>query len=1379
MRRLGLALLVSLLPAAVAAQDDKDRITRFLEENLSGAGRAVVIDGFRGALSSRATMDRMTIADSEGVWITLDGVVLDWNRLAVLQGDISINELSAEAITVARAPVADDGALPSPEAPGFALPDLPVSVNIGRIGATRVVLGEALLGQEVTGRLEASATLAGGEGRGSLVIDRLDGPTGRIALDASFANASSQLVLSLDMVEAAGGLAATALDLPGLPATEFSVQGAGPLSAFAARMRLATDGVERLAGTLTLRSEGDGSTGFAADLGGDIAPLLVPEHAAFFGPDVRLTANGSREAIGRLALSDFALVARSLRLGGSVVVGPDGLPEKVDVSGRIADPAGGPVLLPISASDPTRVQSADITLAYDAAAGEGWTASALAAAVERRDMTIAGLVLRGSGRITRAAGGTALPVVGGNFAFAAEGLAPVNPALAQALGPRISGALTAFWQRGSGVVNIGRLALTGADFDAQVSGTVDGLDSGLALAGRVSGQAADLSRFAGLAGRPVAGSGSFAFEGGGSPLGGAFDVQGTVTGTDLGLGIAEVDSLLRGAATVDVSAVRGEQGIVLRNLTLATATGARLAAQGTVATAGSVLTADLSLPDLSVLGDAYGGALTGQAGFTGTPAAGRVTLTGRSDSLRVGVAEVDGLLRGTGKLDLDVAFDGDRVQVAKGEVVTAQVQADVRGTWAPGGSDLTATFALPDAGVLGARYAGSLRGNAAFSGTAQDARVVLAGTGRDLAVGLPEVDGLLRGETLLDVDAAVQGTRVTLGRANLGNRQITAAVTGTWAPDGSDLVARLTLPSLAVLGPGYGGSLQAEARLEGTPAAGRIALDGTGRNITVSQPEADRLLRGDSTVRLRAGLEDGRLQIDEAKLRTPQIDAGASGTVTGESRRLQVEARLVNLGVLLPEFPGPLTVAGTVADDGRGYDLNLTAKGPGGIDARTAGRIGSGFAQADLTIGGTAQAGLANAFLGDRAIDGQVGFDLRLNGPLALRSLSGPVRLSGGRLADPALPFSLTGLAGTATLGGGSVNLSVGADVTSGGRIEVSGTAGLAAPYAGNLAVQLAAIGLRDPQLYETTLDGTVTVSGPLTGGAVIGGTILLDETEVRVPSTGLGGTVGLPDLRHVNEPAPVRQTRARAGLLGEAGTSAGGSSAGGGGDYALDLSVRARNRIFVRGRGLDAELGGGVELNGTLANIVASGGFELIRGRLDILGKRLTLDRANLSFQGDLMPLLDVQASSQSDGVTASVLINGRADAPVVTFASTPELPEDEVLAHLLFGQGLDNLSTFQALQLASAVATLAGRGGDGLVGKLRKGFGLDDLDVTSGSDGESTVRAGKYLAEGIYSQVEVESGGKSKVTLNLDLRRGLTARGSVGSDGDASLGLFLERDY
>ena len=87
---------------------------------------------------------------------------------------------------------------------------------------------------------------------------------------------------------------------------------------------------------------------------------------------------------------------------------------------------------------------------------------------------------------------------------------------------------------------------------------------------------------------------------------------------------------------------------------------------------------------------------------------------------------------------------------------------------------------------------------------------------------------------------------------------------------------------------------------------------------------------------------------------------------------------------------------------------------------------------------------------------------------------------------------------------------------------------------------------------------------------------------------------------------------------------------------------------------------------------------------------------------------------------------IKGRATDPTVTFVSQPELPQEEVLARLLFGRDLTSLSAFQAAQLASAVATLAGKGGDGIMSKLRKGFGLDDLDISTNAEGQTEVKAG-----------------------------------------------------
>jgi translocation and assembly module TamB len=118
-------------------------------------------------------------------------------------------------------------------------------------------------------------------------------------------------------------------------------------------------------------------------------------------------------------------------------------------------------------------------------------------------------------------------------------------------------------------------------------------------------------------------------------------------------------------------------------------------------------------------------------------------------------------------------------------------------------------------------------------------------------------------------------------------------------------------------------------------------------------------------------------------------------------------------------------------------------------------------------------------------------------------------------------------------------------------------------------------------------------------------------------------------------------------------------------------------------------------------------------------------------------------------------------------------------VLSQLLFGRGLQNISALQALQLANAVATLAGRSGEGLVSKLRSGFGLDDLDITTAEDGSTALRAGKYIAENVYTEIEVGQGGKSRINLNLDLREGVTLKGRIGADGETGVGIFVEKDY
>jgi translocation and assembly module TamB len=316
-----------------------------------------------------------------------------------------------------------------------------------------------------------------------------------------------------------------------------------------------------------------------------------------------------------------------------------------------------------------------------------------------------------------------------------------------------------------------------------------------------------------------------------------------------------------------------------------------------------------------------------------------------------------------------------------------------------------------------------------------------------------------------------------------------------------------------------------------------------------------------------------------------------------------------------------------------------------------------------------------------------------------------------------------------------------------------------------------------DPELYEVILGGGLTFDGPLTGGALIAGAVQLEQTEIRVPESGFSSASDLVGLTHVNEPGPVLETRIKAGLVNTGEDRLGASEPGR--PFRLDLTISAPSRVFVRGRGIDAELGGQIRLAGTTEAVIPAGQFSLIRGRLDILGKRLVLSEAELDLAGRLVPNLRVVAENRGQDVTSQVTVEGPADDPTITFSSVPQLPQEEVLAQLLFGRDLSRLSALQAAQLANAVAVLAGRGGEGIVSRLRSGFGLDDLDVTTTADGETALTAGRYLTENVYTEIQTGLGGETSVSLNFDLRDGVTARARVETNGDSALGLFIQRDY
>lgn len=1301
--------LILIWPAAALAQDDdEDRgfLVGLLESSLGGEGRIVRIDGFAGALSSRATIERITIADDQGIWLTLEDVAMQWNRRALFRAAIDIQELRAGRIELPRLPAAAPGGdLPAPEATPFALPDLPASINITQLDLAEVVLGAPVLGDPATFSVTGAAALADGAGSTRITATRTDVALDVFEVTAAYANDTRDLSLDLQLREGAGGLVSGMLNIPDRPSVDLTVSGAGVLSDFGATLDLRTDDTQRLTGTLALQSEADGPMVFDAALDGDVSALFLQEYRAFFGTDVALTARGSSDADGALSLEAFSLDTRALQLSGRAELNSDAWPTLLDIEGTLADPDGEPLRLP----GDTRLAGASLAVDFDADQSDALVARINATGLEQPDAAVDQIALDFDGTLSGAVG--AIGAMAGRLNVDANGVALSDPGLAQAVGSALSGGFDIAYADDAPLA-LTDLTLASAAWALMGEAKISGFDEGFETTFDTALVTQDLSAFAELAGLNLSGAGDLALSGT-AALGGFFDIEVRGQTRELALGIAQADTLLAGQTDLILAARRDTTGTFVDRLTLENAA-LDLTASADLRTGGSVARFSAALADVGQVTEAVDGPLTvdGTAIQMGEVWDFSAGLTGPLNSTATG----------TGR----VAPDSTEItlEAAVGDLSPLVPQFE-------GGAELTATARQAD-GVW--QFDSTIEGPAQtraevtgqFDGTNVTARYdVAVPTINAFAPGVP-------GGATLNGDVAQTAEGWTFDAAVTGPYESAGTISGTYA-DSLTSDFDLRLPDVGAVAPGVNGPLALDGTLSQIPEGWEVVTD-------VAGPYS-------SSGRVSASLRAGVL--------------GAGYALT-----------LPNVAPLVPGLVGSMTVNGTAQQDGADYDIIARIAGPSGATATATGRV-RGNGTLDLATRGQVQLGLANPFIAPRTIIGTADFDLSVNGPPALGSVSGQISTQGAQLATPSLPVSVSDLSGAARLSGGQAVLDFTGAISEGGSIGISGPITLTGNYPAQLDVSLNAVTLRDPQLYNTTVDGQVALRGPLTGGAAISGQINLGETDVRVPSSGISTFGAVPDITHIGATRPVMRTRERAGLVQTRNETTTGSA------YPLDIQINAPNRIFVRGRGIDAEMGGQLRLSGTTADMISTGQFNLIRGRIDVLTKRFELTEGRVALQGRFEPLLRLVAETPTSAGSARIVVEGPADDPEVTFESTPDAPQDQVLAQIFFGRDITQLSAFQALQLASAVAALAGQGGEGIVSRLRGSFGLDDLDVTSDEEGNTAVRAGRYISENVYTDVTVGGAEGPEVSLNIDLTPNITARGTLGADANTGIGIFIERDY
>ena len=218
---------------------------------------------------------------------------------------------------------------------------------------------------------------------------------------------------------------------------------------------------------------------------------------------------------------------------------------------------------------------------------------------------------------------------------------------------------------------------------------------------------------------------------------------------------------------------------------------------------------------------------------------------------------------------------------------------------------------------------------------------------------------------------------------------------------------------------------------------------------------------------------------------------------------------------------------------------------------------------------------------------------------------------------------------------------------------------------------------------------------------------------------------------------------------------------------------------------GLDSEWGIDIALRGTVDDPRIGGNANLVRGDYTFAGTRFELTRGRILFDVNeaINPRLDVLAETAKNGTNVDIAITGNAQSPAIAFSSDPALPEEEILARLLFGGSVTSLSATDALQLAAALAAFQG-GGGGLdpIGELRRSIGLDQLRIVSADPliGRGTgIAIGKNITRSIYVELITDGRGYSATQVEYRITSWLALLGTVSTIGRDSVLLQVSRDY
>ena len=1379
----------------------------------------------KGSLFNRASIESITVFDRQGLSFELQNFQLDWTVLSLLHGQVDIQRLSIETLKITRQPV-------SPEQPQQSsksyLSILLLRLKLKEMQINELALDKSLAGVAARFKIEANADLAdyrhGLSAR--LLAERLDRPDDVFKAQLAFNAANQNFKVQVSASEASGGFVAALLGMPQRPALALEFSGKGPLDTWRADWSVSKAGQPVVLGGVRLDREGERHR-LALEFSGHMQTFFPRSSSALMAGKARGAVHGHFTGLKSFDARHINLMTDALALhaaGGFEVA-------KHYVYGSLSLRAGRDDNSPLTFVLPNNDQLSVRKLQVSANLPDQRLARNVSLEIVAQDVThaqaeVAAFQLKANAKQLDAAGTS--PLFAEHFEVQAttKGFSSPIGGLVDAVGTKpqlnISGSFEA------STLTVDRFHVDGSE--TQIIGR------GVISANRQTGTASlavdDISCFTELFGEHIAGRLNLKTAISAEAGKGRYDFSFEGKADELNLGQGVWSKLAGDSVELSGNIARDDAGKITLQKLDAAGDVLSFSTQGVYAHNDIEFDHTLKIIDLSAL----------HADLSG---AGRLDmrLRGAPDNLssRIRGVPEKAAWRGTAIEGITLRFDGQgpleahsgQIELA-GTVERQRLAGRARLTLGSSGlialqktkieigrnsltgnikferkAKMSAKFALKAPhladlnAIAGRNISGAMTGELTLSRDSREAAFILnadapfisfAGiTSKNVnaVAALRTFDNAIGGHASLKVDAfsnenltarslslelREDGKRMAFDGKGLIN-DASLSLGGSFKPSGKSIEVSINNAGLD----SKPFKLNLAHRAQVTIAENGLTFNSFRLSTNGGFAELGGHIRADN-LDLRMRIQKLPAQIANIFLPKLELDGTISGSahvigpLVDTATKIKATWKQATARRLRDLYIPPVTIAlnGNVYNDKA--NVRIEMRGPHSLALSV-----KGNAQLkpdhpiQLQVSGNVPLALSNTALASRAtrFGGYANVSGSVSGTLNQPRLNVKIQIPDASVYDPQSGIKIKRMVALLGLTENGLQIdSLTGESELGGALFVSGTISSAdegAPQA-DITIELKQFRFDDRQLMAGEMDSTIALTGPL-NTLTASGSIFLRRLDVMVPST-LPSSIAELNVQHVNAPKFLAK-HTKSDKLSASGSDQMRIN--------LDLHLDAANRIFVRGRGLDVQMGGNLKVRGRSTAPLTEGTFTMQRGTLNILGRRLDFHRGNIFFHGALEPVLDMAAVTVVDGVSIVVTISGAASRPIFRFTSTPELPGDEIIARLLFNKALVGLSPLQLVQMASEVDKIGGlSSGPSLLDELKSSAGIDVLDMTTDQTGAATLSAGRYVTDKTFIGVKQgATANSSRVIVDHDFTKNLKARGEVGADGNSKLGIGLEWDY